>query len=203
MSTASTSGESRNESRPHSRSRARDLETSEFIMGNSTSSRPSSGQKAFAYTCYAFAIYLALLLASTISADGMRSLHSAFSTRLPFQFLFALIGIRRFDLATLLAASIVGMSFYFLDRSMRNFLLSRDSLPLELLTRPHRTFCRPLSLLFLILDGIFFFLGVLRPSGWDTPSSLFSAIVLTGMYLCLMVGMAYLNIVWFLKPERN
>ena len=203
MNTESTT-ESRNDTRPHSRSRARNGdERSEYLMSSGTSSRSSARQTAFAYTCYALAIYLALLVASTISADGMRSLHSAFSIRLPFQFVFTLIGIRRFDLATFLAAAIVGMSFFFLDRSMRTYLLSRDSLPLDLLARPHRTVCSPLSLAFLVLDGIFFFLGVLRPSGWDTPSSLFSAIVLTGMYLCLMVGMAYLNIVWFLKPERN
>lgn len=201
MSTVSPTTESRNDSRPHSRSRARDEH--EFLLNNGTSSRPSLGQTVIVYTCYTIAIYIALLVASTINADGMRNLNGAFATRLPLQPLFSVIGIRRCDLATVLAASIVGMSFFFLDRSMRTYLLARDSLPIDLLTRSHRIVCNPLSLSFLTLDGIFFFLGVLRPSGWESPSSLFSAIVLTGMYLCLLVGMAYLNVVLFLKPERN
>ena len=192
------------ESRPHSRTRARfSDQQEESSMNGSTSVRRGMRHSAIAYCFYAVAIYIALLVASTISADGMRKLHSAFATRLPLQFLFSALGIRRFDLGAVIAASVVWMSFVFLDRSLRSYLLARESLPVDLLARQHRTVCHPLSVLFLMLDGAFFFFGVLSPSGWDKPSSLFSAIVLTGMYLCLTVGLAYLNIVLFLKPERN
>ena len=171
-------------------------------MNATNPSNLSFPRRVMASTWSAGAIYVTLTLASTVNGDGLRSFHPSFATRLPLQWIAPMVGLRRIDLATVVAAMVVGASYYCLDRTLRDYLLVRLPSYRDMQAARNRTVFRLIAAALLVLDASFFFVGLLRPNGW-TPLSAVGVGLLTALYLSLMFAMAYLNITLWLKPERN
>lgn len=147
-------------------------------------------------------IYVAMMIATQITADGLRTFHSCFSGRVHFEWLFRILGFRRIDLGIVLGVILVVLAFYFMERFLRDLLLVESSVHHDIEPDRNRLFYRTIGIAFVSLDAMCFFWGLTQPTGWDPPASSTGIVLLTALYVCLMAAMAYINILLWLRIER-
>jgi len=164
---------------------------------------PSKLRLGVAVAWTVLCVYLAIAIASRITGDGLLNLHSSFATRVPMNWLFALLGFRHMNLGTVVGMILVCLAAYCLDRLLHDLLVIEETGHPAIRTEAHKLFFRTFGLGLIVLDATFFALGLSRPSGWDTPNATFSVAVLTALYVCLMAGMTYLNILLWLNAEGD
>jgi hypothetical protein len=167
-----------------------------------TNSTSVKSRKIIAIAWLCLCLYVAFMIASQISADGLRSFHSCFNSRIHFSWLFSIFGFRRVDLGVLIGMVLVALSFYCMDRALRDYLVLVSNVHHDIDPHKSRLFFRTIGVGLVVLDSASFYWGLLRPSGWDPPSSVVGIAILTALYVCLMAVMAYINILLWLNTER-
>lgn len=148
-------------------------------------------------------VYIAATVAGQITANGLLSLEPLLGARVWFQWMFQLIGFRRVSVAMLVGFVLVGVVYYFLEKMIRYFLLVAGSDEPEIDPVRSQSLTYALGILLAVFDAVLLYIGLSRPSGWDSPQDNFAAAVFTGLYLSLMAGSAYISTILWLRSERT
>lgn len=148
-------------------------------------------------------IYVGMVVGGNVTSEGIREMCGYLAVRLPFGFLFYPTGLKRFDIATVLALGLMVGVLVVTHLALRDYLLVNPVRDPEVKPNQHRTFVRVVGYACIVLDAVFFHAGIAQLNSWQRSNESWAALVLTALYICLLLVSCYVNIVLWLRAERK